>query len=91
MTKEGEDVTDDFIKGEPGYKKKKLGEKMEEIKPESNQIFIVHGHDNEMKETVARTLKNVGLEPIILHEQANRGKTIIEKFETFVLKTYLLL
>lgn len=82
VTKEGEDVTDDFIKGEPGYKKKKLGEKMEEVEPESNKIFIVHGHDNEMKETVARVLKNVGLEPIILHEQENLGRTIIEKFES---------
>lgn len=35
-----------------------------------------------MKETVARVLKNVGLEPIILHEQDNIGKTIIEKFES---------
>ena len=35
VTKEGEDVTDDLIKGEPGYKKKKFGEKMEEVKPKS--------------------------------------------------------
>ena len=82
VTKEGKDVTDDLIKGEPGYKKKKFGEKMEEVKPKTNQIFVVHGHDEGMKEAVARTLKNIGLEPIILHEQANRGKTIIEKFET---------
>lgn len=82
VTKEGEDVTDDLIKGEPGYKKKKLGEKMGEAKPKSNNIFVVHGHDNEMKETVARVLKNVGFEPIILHEQENLGKTIIEKFES---------
>lgn len=81
VTKEGEDVTDDLIKGEPGYKNKKFGEKMEEVKPKTNQIFVVHGHDDGMKEAVARTLKNIGFEPIILHEQANRGKTIIEKFE----------
>ncbi|WP_229391420.1 TIR domain-containing protein [Methanosarcina sp. DH2] len=81
VTKEGEDVTDDLIKGEPGYKKKKLGEKMEEVKPKSNQIFVVHGHDNEMKEAAARILERLGLEPIILHEQADRGATIFEKFE----------
>jgi len=51
-------------------------------KPQSNDIFVVHGHDNEINETVARALKNVGLELIILHEQANLGKTIIEKFES---------
>jgi predicted nucleotide-binding protein len=82
VTKEGQDVTDDFIRGAPGYKKKNLGEKMGEIKSESNQIFIVHGHDEEMKQAVARTLGKLDLEPIILHEQENIGKTIIEKFES---------
>lgn len=49
----------------------------------SNRIFIVHGRDNELKETTARFLEKLGLSPIILHEQTNRGKTIIEKFEEF--------
>ncbi len=47
----------------------------------SQQIFIVHGHDEAMKQSVARTLENLGLKPIILHEQPDSGKTIIEKFE----------
>lgn len=47
----------------------------------SNRIFIVHGHDGELKEKVARTIAQLGLEPIILHEQADGGRTIIEKFE----------
>jgi predicted nucleotide-binding protein len=47
----------------------------------NNDIFIVHGHNNEVKINVARTLEKLGLNPIILHEQANEGKTIIEKFE----------
>lgn len=47
----------------------------------STDIFIVHGHNNEVKINVARTLEKLGLNPIILHEQANAGKTIIEKFE----------
>jgi len=81
LIKEGKDVTDDFIKGGLGYKKN-ISEKVVAVKPKSNQIFIVHGHDNEMKETVARVLTNIGLEPIILHEQANLGRTIIEKFES---------
>lgn len=50
-------------------------------KSASNDIFIVHGHNNEVKINVARTLEKLGLNPIILHEQANAGKTIIEKFE----------
>ncbi|MEJ2278438.1 MAG: nucleotide-binding protein, partial [Candidatus Lokiarchaeota archaeon] len=47
----------------------------------SKKIFIIHGHDESMKESVARLLEKLGLEPIILHEQPNEGKTIIEKFE----------
>ena len=47
----------------------------------NNKIFIVHGHDSAIKEAVARTLTKLELTPIILHEQADGGKTIIEKFE----------
>jgi predicted nucleotide-binding protein len=48
---------------------------------DNNKVFIVHGHNNEIKLDVARTLEKLGLHPIILHEQANSGRTIIEKFE----------
>lgn len=51
------------------------------IAPKSNNVFIVHGHDGEARESVARFLGNIGLNPIILHEQANRGRTVIEKVE----------
>lgn len=53
-----------------------------EEKPLSKNIFIVHGHNEEMKQTVARIVTKLGLSPIILHEQPNDGKTIIEKFES---------
>ena len=43
-------------------------------------IFIVHGHDEEMKQSIARTLEKLGLKPLILHEQPNGGRTVIEKF-----------
>lgn len=42
-------------------------------------MFIVHGHDDGARETVARFLERIGLEAIILHEQANQGRTVIEK------------
>jgi hypothetical protein len=44
-------------------------------------IFVVHGRNNEAKETVARFFERLGLEVTILHEQPDRGRTIIEKFE----------
>ena len=46
-----------------------------------NKIFIVHGHDDALKQEVARIVEKQGLEAVILSEQANHGKTIIEKFE----------
>ena len=49
----------------------------------SDKVFIVHGRNNEVKETVARFIEKLNLNPIILHEQPNGGKTIIEKFEDF--------
>lgn len=51
------------------------------ITPKSKNVFIVHGHDGEARESVARFLTNIGFIPIILHEQANRGRTVIEKVE----------
>lgn len=45
----------------------------------NDRVFIVHGHDNQMKQHVARVVSKLGLKPVILHEQPNNGKTIIEK------------
>ena len=47
----------------------------------TNKIFIVHGHDEGAREAVARYLEKLKIAPIILHEQANRGRTLIEKLE----------
>lgn len=48
-----------------------------------NKIFIVHGHDGELKHSVARIVEKQDIEAIILSEQANQGNTIIEKFEQY--------
>jgi predicted nucleotide-binding protein len=50
---------------------------------DKRKVFIVHGHDEALKQKVARFLEKLNLEPIILHEQASMGKTIIEKFEHY--------
>ncbi len=47
----------------------------------SNKVFIVHGHDFELKNDVERFVHEIGLEPIVLHRQADNGATVIEKFE----------
>lgn len=48
---------------------------------DTSKIFIVHGHDGELKEAVARIIEKQNIKAIILSEQANTGQTIIEKFE----------
>jgi len=63
--------------------------KQDEMK--KNKIFIVHGHNNEVKETVARFVEKIGLDPVILHEQANSGQTIIEKFEKYANVSYAII
>mgnify|MGYP006373085215 FL=1 len=47
----------------------------------TKDIFVVHGHDEAAKHEVARFIEQLGLHPIILHEKADKGRTIIEKFE----------
>jgi predicted nucleotide-binding protein len=44
-------------------------------------VFIVHGRDSPAKVEVARLLERAGLDAVILHEQPNAGRTLIEKFE----------
>ena len=52
-----------------------------EVVPGSRRIFVVHGHDGEAKQTTARFLEKLDLEPVILSERPSEGRTIIEKFE----------
>lgn len=61
----------------------KINIQSEKMVKEKNKIFIVHGHDNETKQEVARFIESIGLETIILHEQASRSMTIIEKIEHY--------
>lgn len=50
---------------------------------DTTKVFIVHGHEDAPREMVARYIESLGLKAIILHEQTNRGMTIIEKLEAF--------
>lgn len=45
------------------------------------KVFIVHGHDNALKQEIARMIEKQGITAIILSEQANSGDTVIEKIE----------
>jgi predicted nucleotide-binding protein len=48
---------------------------------ERDSVFLVHGRNQGQKELVARFLERVGASVVILHEVADEGRTIIEKFE----------
>lgn len=47
----------------------------------SNKVFVVHGHDEKSKSELEIILKEMGLDAVALHRQADSGQTIIEKFE----------
>lgn len=51
---------------------------------ETGRVFIVHGHDEARKHELFRVIHDVtGTKPIILHEQPNGGRTILEKLEAY--------
>lgn len=83
--KEIKDITDDIIKSCLNNNDNNTEKKVPYKSQNNNKnIFIVHGHDEEMKQTVARFIEHIGLNPIILSEQANEGQTIIEKLEKYI-------
>jgi len=45
----------------------------------TNKVFLVHGRDDGVKQTVARFLEKLDLVPIILHEQPNSGRTTLDR------------
>jgi predicted nucleotide-binding protein len=47
----------------------------------SQTVFLVHGHDTEARDTVARFVERLGFTVVILDEQESRNRTIIKKFE----------
>jgi predicted nucleotide-binding protein len=80
-----------FLSGTPFVEKQiiqKARGRTENIIPiKSKNIFIVHGHDDALTLELARTLeKEFGLNAIILKDEPDKGRTIIEKFEDEVNK-----
>jgi predicted nucleotide-binding protein len=71
------EVTDTFVTGPPG------GTASENVP--GNAVFVVHGSNVARREEVARFLLTVMSHEtpvVVLHEQTNRGRTLLEKFET---------
>ena len=75
------DITDEILEEAQNLLGTTVLEPKKEISTYTNKIFIVHGRDEHLRTQVENVLRALGLEPIILQEQANNGKTIIEKIE----------
>jgi predicted nucleotide-binding protein len=80
----GKDYTHDLL-----FKEQEVtNTKGDVVAGNSNNVFIVHGHDEQAKESSARFIEKLGLNAIILHEQPNEGQTIIEKLEKYTDAAY---
>jgi predicted nucleotide-binding protein len=58
-----------------------FGDKGTGVQRLSNRIFIVHGRDKYALTEIQLFLRKLRLEPIVLHEQPNGGRTLITKFQ----------
>lgn len=67
----------------PTLKAKEDTEKKEDsnLSNPKSKIFIVHGHEEGLKQSVARFLENHHLKPIIINELPSESNTIIEQIE----------
>jgi CheY-like chemotaxis protein len=83
----------DFFRRKPGYpppavdvlnKEEGITAVLEALRRAlTPRIFVAHGHDLGAKEEVVRLLKALELRPVVLSEQAEAGRTIIEKIEDY--------
>jgi len=68
----------DAIKFEP-----KTAENKNITLNKDSKVFIVHGHDEKLKNQLEIFLSEIGLKAIVLHRKPDEGMTVIEKFEKF--------
>jgi len=54
-----------------------------QVSSTGHKVFLVHGHDDGFLHETARFLEKIKQTVVILREQPNKGKTIIEKFEDY--------
>jgi len=54
-----------------------------EVPITGHKVFLVHGHDELALHETARFLEKLKQEVVILREQPNHGRTIVEKFEDY--------
>lgn len=55
--------------------------KQTDLPSKNKKVFIVHGHDEAAQLKTVEFILKLGLDPVILHDQASFGGTIIEKID----------
>ncbi len=55
---------------------------------QTNQVFVVYGHDKDSRDQLEAMLRRWGLEPLILDQLPSEGQTIIEKLENYTNKAH---
>lgn len=73
------DVTDDLLLEPPGCMIQEQKEQKTDM--DKTKAFIVHGHDEGLKQQLEIFLSRLGIQPVVLHREANQGLTVLEKFE----------
>lgn len=63
------------------YLQDAMGEFAMPQKIDNRKVFVVHGHDHQLLNDLELMIRRIGLDPIILKNEANNGRTIIEKVE----------
>jgi predicted nucleotide-binding protein len=79
LEEKGKDVTRNFIV----LKTSKKETMRKYTLPSKKRVFIVHGTDHTPAKELKAILEEIGLNPIILHEQPSGSRTIIEKLEEY--------
>jgi predicted nucleotide-binding protein len=82
LIEDGDTFDELLIKSNPVEKTEPVQKtKSSPLKQNEKKVFIVHGHDHNLKIELEVFLSHIGLKPIVLHREADEGKTVIEKFE----------
>ncbi|MCA1011467.1 TIR domain-containing protein [Halobacillus halophilus] len=80
-----QDITDeviDFVPGSISREHEHTGVPEDKHGGEvKNKAFIVHGHDEQLKNELEIFLHRSNIKPVVLHREADQGLTILEKFE----------
>ncbi len=50
------------------------------VSRDPKRVFVVHGRNHEVKDTVVAFLRRVGLDPVVLHDRPSMGRHLLTKF-----------